>query len=226
MGHMVKSLAVGLGFFRILAEAPHFHNAQQHRQADFVDGLGEIRYIQRFDNIVGTAKFPATVDGFLVVGGRQHDHRNSPQFGIGLDLTENLNAVNLGHPDIQQQKVGLVQLAVGGVTLLEQVIQCLLAVPEVKDTGSEAHTEEILLDEREMPKIILGNENIEFLFHGRISKMAYLVFPLLNAEGIHQCFAGSHSFSLLFAKRPQFPHSNVGSPAKALYSPGSLRSKP
>jgi hypothetical protein len=126
MGHMVKSLAVGLGFFRILAEAPHFHNAQQHRQADFVDGLSEIRYIQRFDNIVGTAKFPATVDGFLVVGGRQHDHRNSPQFGIGLDLAENLDVVNLGHPDIQQQKVGLVRLAVGAVTLLEQVIQCLL----------------------------------------------------------------------------------------------------
>src|SRR5215813_12092504 len=61
--------------------------------------------IERLGQIIGRAEFDATDDALDVLNRRDHQDWNIAQFGVGAHLLQHFIAVDVGHHDIEENKV-------------------------------------------------------------------------------------------------------------------------
>ena len=88
------------------------------------------------------------------------------QFRIRLDLPQDLDAIHLGHPDIQQQQIRPPVLAAPAFSPLKQEVQRLFTVGKVFDQVVQSRASEVLLDEISMPFVVFGDQDRDRVLHG------------------------------------------------------------
>ena len=82
-------------------------NQQQHdKQAESPDGFGKFIIIDRFLNVDVAPEFMASLDLASVVCGGEHDDRKPVQDRIGLQPAQHLDAIDFGHPDVEEDEEG------------------------------------------------------------------------------------------------------------------------
>src|ERR1017187_2303289 len=141
------------------------HEQQRHKQSEPADRLGELVAIDRLLDVHIAAELMAAIDLSRVVRRRQHDDGELSKFGVRLDSPQNLYAVDLGHPYVEQNQVHLAVPAARSMAPVEQEIENGLPVAEMLDLVVQSGCLEILADEDGVALVVFDNENHEAVVH-------------------------------------------------------------
>ena len=168
----------------------HQQQSDEHSQA--AHGFGEFLVVDGLLQVNVAAQLMAAGNFAGILGRGQHDDRKFMQVLIGFDLAQHFDAVNLGHADIQEDKVGLPLFHERPGTALEEKVEDRLAVPEVFNPIFEPAFLQAVAHEERMP-LVYATADLMVCRAGAmtvaelaVAGVPAVLVPLPGAPGDHQ----------------------------------------
>src|SRR5436190_22042423 len=101
-----------------------------HEEADVFDGVGKFIVVQRLDDVVVAAQLVTALHFPRIIRSSQHADGYFPQFRVGLELPQNLDAVHLGHANIEEEEVRSIRGAAWAIATAKEKIENFLTIFE------------------------------------------------------------------------------------------------
>jgi hypothetical protein len=133
-----------------------------------LDGIGELIVVHRLNNVIVAAQGVATSDFARIVGGCEHYDGHIAKAIVRFESTEDLDSVDFGHADIEQEKIGGVRFGSGRAAIAEEKVDDLLPVVKTLGRVVKASAGKIFFYKPDVPGIIIRNENDYFSGHGQV----------------------------------------------------------
>src|SRR5579883_703871 len=132
-------------------------------KAEPLDGLDEPLIVHGLGDVDAAPQLVAALDLPRVVGGGQHDDGDQGGPRVGLELAEDLDAVDARHLDVQQHQHRLAGIAARVVPLAPEEVQGFLAVLEAMEAIGQPGPLQVALDQAGVAVIVFGEHDQERL---------------------------------------------------------------